>query len=424
MAPIQLLQVGCGGMGLRHIYGLIELRERGFDSFDLIALCDRNASSAEYVAGVAEKGLGIRPRIYSDSRDMLDTERSAEAVNIVTDTAAHHELALLAFEAGLHVVVEKPMALTVRACRTMISASKSAGLVLSVSENYRRDPINRMTKALLESGIIGDIRLAINLFTMGGSDVRQAAAWRHLKNRGGMILDYGVHVSDLTLYMLGDVERVYAETHLWQKTRKIAEPPDRMRKFYQHRVKEDFEEESSIIEASSEDTGVAVLRFTSGAIGQITYSDASPGESSDTDIIYGSKGSLRLSVSRSGQPVKVTFLGRSDPVDSNDLLSEIPNFRLDEVTSRVFGSGDRIYEYDSSFDESDRKLIAVELQDFYGAVTTGRSPEVSGDVGLDAVALSYAILESGHLSRPVVFNDVRQDRINSYQQEINEIIAI
>jgi hypothetical protein len=50
--------------------------------------------------------------------------------------------------------------------------------------------------------------------------------------------------------------------------------------------------------------------------------------------------------------------------------------------------------------------------------------DISVHAGLDAVALSYAILESEYLSRPVVFNDVRQDRINSYQQEINEIIGI
>lgn len=62
MALLQICQVGCGVMGLRHVYGLIELKERGFDTFDLVALCDLHQSAADHVAGVAEDGLGTRPR--------------------------------------------------------------------------------------------------------------------------------------------------------------------------------------------------------------------------------------------------------------------------------------------------------------------------------------------------------------------------
>ena len=423
MANLQLAQVGCGGMGLRHVYGLIELKERGFDTFDLIAICDRHRSAAEHVARVAEDGLGIKPIIHTDFDDMIDAERSLDALNIVTDTRAHQSFALLAFDAGLHVAVEKPMALTVRACLTMIEGAASANRVLSVSENYRRDPMNRLTKALLESGIIGDIRLAINVSTAGGQDVRQAAAWRHLKNRGGGILEFGVHTSDLTLYFMGDVERVYAETHLWQETRNMAQPMEGLRRFYNHRVKEEVEK-SKVIEATAEDTGLAVLRFTSGAVGQTTYSDAAPGESSGADIIYGSEGSLRLPGSRSGHPVRVTLSGRADPINDNDLLNEVPDFRLDDVTSRIFGVKDKMSRYDLPFEQADRKLIAIELQDFADAIDQEREPEVTGSIGLDALALSYAILESGHLEEPVLFDDVRLDRISSYQHEMNEILGI
>lgn len=423
MGKLRLAQVGCGGMGLRHVYGLIELRERGFDTFDLTAICDRHSSTAGHVAKVAQDGLGIKPVIYTDFHDMLDAEPSLDAVNIVTDTRVHQSFALAAFDAGLHVAVEKPMALTVRACLAMIEAAADSKRILSVSENYRRDPMNRLTKALLENGIIGDIRLAINISTAGGEDVRQAVAWRHLKNRGGLILEYGVHTSDLTLYFMGDVERVYAETDLWQKTRIMAEPTETLRSFYHHRVKEEIEE-SMIIQATAEDTGLAVLRFTSGAVGQTTYSDAAPGESLGGDVIYGSEGSLRLPGSRSGSPVRVTLSGRSDPIDEDDLLKEVPGFRLDDVTSRIFGGKDKMSRYDLPFQQPDSKLIAIELQDFADSIVQGRDPEVTGTAGLDALALSYAILESGHLEKPVLFDDVRNDRISSYQHEINESLGI
>ena len=423
MALLQLAQVGCGGMGLRHVYGLAELRRCGFDTFGLAALCDRHRSSAEHVAGVAEAELGLRPRIYTDLQAMLEAERGLDAVNIVTDTRMHHVFALDAFDAGLHVAVEKPMGITVRACLRMIEAGRAAGRVLSVSENYRRDPMNRLTKALLRGGVIGEPRLAINVATSGGRGVRQVVAWRHMKERGGLILEYGVHTSDLTLYLMGGVERVFAETHLWEKTRTMAETAQPMQGFYDHRVKEDAEK-SETIEATAEDTGLALVRFASGAIGQTTYSDAAPGEPSDTDIIYGSEGSLRLPGSRSGRPVQVTLTGGRSPVSQEDLLAQAPDFRLDETTARMFGGRDRISSYDAAFEQPDRKLIAIELQDFADAITTSRRPEVTGEEGLDAVALSYSILESGHLIQPVSFDDVRSDRVNAYQQEINEAVGM
>ena len=110
---------------------------------------------------------------------MLETEVSLDAVNIVTDTLTHQPFAVECFNAGLHVSVEKPMAITVSACHKMLKASIEAGKVLSVSENYRRDPMNRFVKMILESGIIGDVRLAINVSTTSGTnDVRQVVAWR------------------------------------------------------------------------------------------------------------------------------------------------------------------------------------------------------------------------------------------------------
>ncbi len=423
MALLQLAQVGCGGMGLRHVYGLAELRRCGFDTFALAALCDRHRSSAEHVAGVAEAELGLKPRVYTDFRAMLEAERGLDAVNVVTDTRMHHVFALDAFDAGLHVAVEKPMGVTVRACRRMIDAANAAGRVLSVSENYRRDPMNRLTKALLRGGIIGQPRLAINVATSGGRGVRQVVAWRHVKERGGLILEYGVHTSDLTLYLMGGVERVFAETHLWEKTRTMVEAAQPMQRFYDHRVKEEMEE-AEAIEATAEDTGLALVRFASGAIGQTTYSDAAPGEPSDTDIIYGSEGSLRLPGSRTGREIQVTPAGRQSPIGQDDLLAQVQDFRLDDTTSRMFGGRDRMSSYDAELEQPDRKLIAIELQDFADAITTGRRPEVTGEEGLDAVALSYAILESGRIAQPVAFADVRGDRVNAYQQSINEAAGL
>ena len=75
-------------------------------------------------------------------------------------------------------------------------------------------------------------------------------------------------------------------------------------------------------------------------------------------------------------------------------------------------------------EEIDRKLIAIELQDFADAISDSREPEVTGEAGLRAVALSYAILESGHMGCTVAFGDVAEDRISSYQDEINAAMGL
>jgi predicted dehydrogenase len=412
-------------MGLRHIYGLKELREKGFDTFELVALCDLHRSAAKYVAGEAEKGVGRKPTVYTDYDQMLSQEKSLDAVNIVTDTRFHHTLALKAFEAGKHVAVEKPMGLTVRACRRMIGGAKRAGKVLSVSENYRRDPMNRLVKAILEAEAIGELRLVLDISASGTRMLQQVAAWRHMKLRGGYVVEYGVHNADLLLYFMGDVERVYAETHLWEEVRYSTNQPlaGQLARFYGHRVKED-EEKAEAVECTAEDMALAVLLFKSGAMGQLSMSIASPGEGVHAGVIYGSEGSLKLPGSRTGRPVQLTRIDAHEPVSESEALALVPRFRLDDATAAFFQSRRRPSSYDMPFEQIDRILIAIELQDFANAILNGQQPEVTGEEGLKAVALSYAILESGYLRRPVSFVDVVEDRVNSYQREINGSVGL
>ena len=148
MSNLKIAQVGCGGMGLRHIYGQYELKQNR-DPFDMIAVCDLNEDSAEHVANEAEKVLGKRPKVYTDF-DLMISKESLDAVEIVTDVGIHHSLAIKALDAGLHVSVEKPLGLTVRACLKIIEAAKRNNRVLVIQENHRRDPLNRMVTIALK----------------------------------------------------------------------------------------------------------------------------------------------------------------------------------------------------------------------------------------------------------------------------------
>ena len=387
--------------------------------------CDLQSSAAYHVASAAEKGLGARPKVYTNYDEMLEKEKDLDAVNIVTDTRFHHIYALKAFEEGMHVAVEKPMAVTVRAARRMVEGAQCSGRVLSVGQNYRRDPMQRVVKALLEAKAIGEPRLALYVSTGGGRFIQHIAAWRHMKPRGGYVVEWGVHHTDKFLNHMGDVDRVYAETHLWEKVRYAPKQPlsGTMAKLYSHRVKEEIER-SEAVETTADDMALAVLRFRSGAMGQISMSQATPGESTGTDIIYGSEGSLAIPSWATGRPVQLTLAGSEGPLGEKEMLDMAPLYQLDDVTAAFFDGRRRLSSYSMPFEQIDRIMIAIELQDFAESILTGREPEVPGEVGLKAVALSYAILESGQLGEPVSLADVVEDRVNGYQQEINESVGL
>ncbi len=91
--------------------------------------------------------------------------------------------------------------------------------MLSVAENYRRDPVNRLARALLDAGAIGTPRLLLH-HSIDGGDQMLISVWRHQKDQSGLLLDVGVHYADMIEYLLGEVELVYAQTRLHEPIRK------------------------------------------------------------------------------------------------------------------------------------------------------------------------------------------------------------
>ena len=411
--------VGCGGMGLRHVYGLSEMLRQNVSGIDLVAVCDIHDSAAHHVAGVAERELGRRPRVYTDFEAMIDEESPLNAVDLTTEPGLHHQHALACLAAGLHVAVEKPMSVTVRACRAMIDAAADGNLVLSVFENYRRDPINRLVKALLDAEAIGRPRLMVTVTTEGGPWAQQIAAWRHQKHHGGCLLEFSVHKADLMMHFLGPVVSVYAETAMFERVRRNTTEAGRYTQFYGHRVRPRIELGADFA-PTAEDTALAVIRFESGALAQLSMSVAAPGERWHRDLIYGADGSIVLPRSRSGIAPEVMLTG-DRRVAAHDAVRD---FSLDQMTARFFDGARRIDCYDLTFAEIDRKLLAIELVEFAECILNGRKPEVDGDEGAKSVALCLAILESGYARAPVAFNDVLGDKVNGYQSDINDSFGL
>ena len=178
------------------------------------------------------------------------------------------------------------------------------------------------------------------------------------------------------------------------------------------------------MECTSEDMSLGLMRFRSGAIGYYGKSIAAPGQHLNTDVIYCGEGSIQLPGSRSGRPTRITRLGETEPMSDEEVLALAPGFEVDDLTAAFFDGRRRIASYEYSGTDIDRKFIAMGLKELADSIEHGRQPEMSGQVGLDAVALCYAFLESGHAGQPAPFADVACDRVNAYQREVNEYAGI
>ena len=424
MEKIRLAYIGCGGMGHRHLYGLAELHRAGICKFEPVAACDPNQENAASLAAQIREHFGTEAAVVGTT-DELGTVGGIQAVDICTDPRHHHTMAVASFEQGWDVMVEKPMGLTARACRIINEAAASYGRILAVAENYRRDPVNRLAKTLIDDGIIGAPRFMIHN-TTGGSNQMLISVWRHQKNASGLLLDVGVHFSDIMEYFLGDITTVFAQTRLHEKTRinpMAGQDPDAADRKSPAGVYERWQKDMpGEFEATAEDAAYATLLFASGASAQYLEEHATHGRSFWHRAIYGSQASLDLPNDRSGGSITLTW---SDGATVNDeaILDLVPDYNLDKATAALFG-GSRLWRYEYPFAETDRKLIAIEYADFADAVEDGRPPEVDGRTGARSVAVSYAILESGVVNQAVQVDDVLEDRVHVYQEEINQSLGI
>lgn len=399
MNKIRLAIVGCGGMGNRHFSGLVELARAGLSDFELVAVCDPVREKTEQLAQKAEEQLGEKPAVIEKLEEL--TSVGIQAIDVVTVPWNHHTVAIEALQRGWHVMLEKPMGLTVRACKLILEAADSSQSILSVAENFHYDPMNRIGKELLQTGAIGTQRFMVHNNIGGGARII-GTPWRHYKRGGGPLLDVGVHNAYVTEYLMGEIDSVYAEARLHESVRKN---------------KEGIE-----IEADAEDAVYAIFLFRNGTIGQYIEDHAGHGKGLRQRVIYGSKGSLHLPRDRSGNPVTLKVNGQ-ESISDERILDFIPDFYLDKVTAALFG-GERIWHYELSFPEIDRKLLAVEYANFAESILKDQPLEVKPKQTARSVGLIYAMLESSQLGRVVTMEEVMKEEVSVYQDKINKSIGL
>lgn len=416
MERVRLAIVGCGGMGRRHLAGLGELARSDANTVELVAVCDLNERNAEDLADEAAALLGNRPAVFIDAARMVRETEGLEAADCTTDTASHHRVATALLDLGLHTLCEKPLALTVRGCRQVIAAAARNDKILSVAENYRRDPINRLVRALLDDGAIGDRQFMMETGVRGG-DTLFITPWRHQKLTGALTLDAGVHSADILQYYFGDAASAYGQARLYEPTRirrNTAGPGGFYEKWAANLPK--------TIQATGEDAMFGLITFANGALGQWVDHYAGHGEAFNHRMVFGTRGSLAAPGDRNGRPIRLVLDDGTDVADER-VLDRAPSYRLEPVAAELFG-GDRPWTYRFDFPETDRKLIALEQHELARCVREGKAPEVDGATGLRAVALVYALFESQAVGRPATISEVETSGVDAYQREIDEHLGL
>ncbi|MGE8204648.1 Gfo/Idh/MocA family protein [Heyndrickxia sp. NPDC080065] len=197
MSKLRLGVIGAGGIAVgRHIPAFQRLKE----DVTIIAVSDVNGERAKSVA----KEFGI-PHAYENYHDMLP---EVDAVVICTPNKFHSEITVKALEAGVHVLCEKPMAVTVTECQAMIDAAKKANKVLSIGFHYRYMKESQAAKKVIDAKEIGE-PLVVRVQALRR---RKVPGWGVFTNKdlqgGGSLIDYGCHLLDLSLWLMGNPKPV------------------------------------------------------------------------------------------------------------------------------------------------------------------------------------------------------------------------
>ncbi len=207
MNPIRVAIVGCGRISDLHQMGY-----RGRQDARIVAVCDTNKSLARKKA----KEWGVE-NVYTDYRQVLE-DREIDLVELLTPHHLHCSMTVQAAQAGKHISVQKPMALSAAEADEMIAAANKAGVLLRVYETFVYYAPAMRAKQMIEAGEIGEVRAVRMHVSTGTGDTAwdvplSAWLWRFnekLCGGGPLVFDHGYHLFSVGYYLGGPVEKVYA----------------------------------------------------------------------------------------------------------------------------------------------------------------------------------------------------------------------
>ncbi len=330
--------IGCGTISHFHATAITSL-----ENAHLVGCYARSAAASQDFA--AKHSCTA----YSSLSDLL-SEPTIDIVTICTPSGAHLEPALFAAKAGKHVVIEKPLEITVERCDKIIAACQQAGVLLSTVFQSRFHEAPRLLKQAIDGGRFGTLVLANAYVKWHRTQAYyDSGAWRGTwqLDGGGALMNQAIHSVDLLRWLMGPVRDVSAFTATLAHVR---------------------------IEV--EDTAIASLRFRNGALGTIEATTAAfPGSLKRIEV-YGSTGSAVIEE----EEIKLWKFAEELPIDEQILA---------EHAARNESGGGASDPTAISF-----KAHAKQFADVVDAIIHGRQPMIDGSEGRKSVEIICAIYES------------------------------
>lgn len=224
--PVNIGFVGAGGIANAHMNAL-----QAVEDVRIVAVADINEMRAESAAS------RFIAKAYSSYRDMLESE-NLDALYVCVPPYAHEGQELLAAAKGIHLFVEKPVAVDIDKARTVRDAISGSGIVNAVGYHWRYQTNTERARRILQDKSIG----MVQGYWMGGFP--GVSWWRRMEQSGGQMVEQTTHIFDLARYLCGDVKEVYAA--------------------YANRAMQD------VPDSNIYDVGTATLKFKSGVVGNIS----------------------------------------------------------------------------------------------------------------------------------------------------------
>jgi UDP-N-acetyl-2-amino-2-deoxyglucuronate dehydrogenase len=341
MNVIRLGLIGLGSIAEIHLEAIRET-----EGLRLAAVSSRNAARAEEI-GIRE---GCEWSI--DYKELL-ANKHIDMIILASSSGSHASIGLEVLEAGKHLLVEKPIAMTSAEGLQLINAAEKRGLVLSVFSQRRFEPQNIAIRRVLKEGKLGRLlMMEASCLYYRSQDYYDSKPWRGtISEDGGVLMNQAIHSIDLLLWLVGEpVLSVYGKTAT----------------------------QMHIMEAA--DMGQAVISFGNGAFGHILAS---------TSIMP-------------GFPPKLAFYGEKGSIVMEG--TEITHWSVPDVDlpagNGISGKGNGV----SDPRDIPSTFHKLQLQDVAEALRTGKNPLVSGIEGMKAVRLIEGIYQSSRKGSEVVFN--------------------
>ena len=321
----------------------------------LVAVADAVPERAVEFAGA--NGCAAEPSLAALlARDDIDV------VSVCVPSGLHAEVGIAVAEAGKHLVVEKPIDVSLAAADRLIAAGDAAGVAMTVISQHRFDPGLVELRRLIDDGVLGRLVLGeASTKWYRSQGYYESGPWRGTwALDGGSLMNQGIHYVDLLRWSMGPIVEVSAV----------------------------YATENHQIEV--EDTALAVVRFTSGAVGTIA---------SSTAVFPGF--AQRLEVSGTGGTVVV----EDGEIVRCALTSDTPDPGLRGSLLARPSSGEGAAANAAALGVSSH---AAQIADLLAAVEQGRDPSVTGRDGRDTLEVILAVYQSGREGRPVVLLDAAQ----------------